>query len=221
MKFDPKTLKVLKNFSSINMSIIFREGNVLSTRSPSNSILAFADIPDTIPRDCAVYDLPKLLTLLSLMDDPQIEFLARDLVIVSGTSKVHYRYTDIANVQRDDKPIPTRDKIRFPEPITTFELTEDTFTRLKKGMDVMQFPNLVVKGEDGFLKLVGCNVGMDSGNKFDVEIGETDKTFRAVFLAENLKMMPGNYMVSIAQQFAHFKGEGLDYYIAVEAPKKR
>ena len=44
MKLSDKTFSLLKNFSSINQSILFKRGNTLRTMSVMKNILAEADI---------------------------------------------------------------------------------------------------------------------------------------------------------------------------------
>ena len=40
MKLSEQTIEVLQNFSSINQSLLFKEGNVLKTVSPQKTVLA-------------------------------------------------------------------------------------------------------------------------------------------------------------------------------------
>jgi hypothetical protein len=49
MKFSDKTLTVLKNFASINPSLIFKPGQQLKTISPQKTVVAIATIDDVIP----------------------------------------------------------------------------------------------------------------------------------------------------------------------------
>ena len=49
MKLSEKTLSLLKNFGSINQSILFKEGNKLRTISVMKNILAEAEIAEDIP----------------------------------------------------------------------------------------------------------------------------------------------------------------------------
>ena len=48
MKLSAKTIHILKNFSSINPSIMFSAGNVLSTISPIKTVMARTEIDETI-----------------------------------------------------------------------------------------------------------------------------------------------------------------------------
>jgi len=57
MKLSDKTLNLLKNFSSINQSILFKEGNTLRTISVMKNILAEAKITEDFTKDFGIYDL--------------------------------------------------------------------------------------------------------------------------------------------------------------------
>jgi len=49
MKLSEKTLNILKNFSSINQSILVKQGNQLRTISVAKNILAEAEIKEDFP----------------------------------------------------------------------------------------------------------------------------------------------------------------------------
>ena len=57
MKLSDKTLSLLKNFSNINQSILFKKGSSLRTISVMKNILAEATITEEIPKDFGIYDL--------------------------------------------------------------------------------------------------------------------------------------------------------------------
>ena len=66
MKLSEKTVNLLKNFASINQSILFKRGDSLRTMSVMKNILAEADISEEIPQDFAIYDLVQFLNGVSL-----------------------------------------------------------------------------------------------------------------------------------------------------------
>ena len=74
MKLSAKTLQVLKNFSTINPSIMFESGNVLSTISPQKSIMAKAKIDESVETNFGIFDLNRFLGVLSLFNDPNLSF---------------------------------------------------------------------------------------------------------------------------------------------------
>ena len=65
MKLSDKTLSVLKNFSTINQSILFKQGSKLRTISVMKNILAEATITEELPKDFGIYDLNQFLNGLS------------------------------------------------------------------------------------------------------------------------------------------------------------
>jgi hypothetical protein len=74
MKLSDKTISVLKNFSSINQSILFKEGNKLRTISVMKNILAEATISEEFSKDFGIYDLNQFLNGLSLHQSPELDF---------------------------------------------------------------------------------------------------------------------------------------------------
>ena len=95
MKLSEKTLNILKNFSSINQSILVKQGNKLRTISVAKNILAEAEIKEEFPRDFAIYDLNQFLNGLSLHQDPEMDFSPDSyLSIREGKRRVKYFYAD-------------------------------------------------------------------------------------------------------------------------------
>ena len=70
MKFSTDTLSVLKNFSTINPSIVFKPGSVVRTISPQKTVMAAATIDETVETQAGVYDLSRFLSTLALFDNP-------------------------------------------------------------------------------------------------------------------------------------------------------
>ena len=79
-----KTLDVLKNFSTINSSIVFRKGSTVRTISNAENILAKFTGEEVFPSDFAIYDLSQFLSGISLFNDPQLEFTSTDFVSIRG-----------------------------------------------------------------------------------------------------------------------------------------
>ena len=78
------TVEILKNFSTINQSILIHEGNQLATMATTKNIFASAVVEDVFPRDFAIYNLPEFLSVLSLFSEPKIEYGENDITIKEG-----------------------------------------------------------------------------------------------------------------------------------------
>ena len=59
MKLSDNTVQILKNFSGINQSLQFKQGNTLKTISPLKTIFVEATINENFPKEFALYDLNK------------------------------------------------------------------------------------------------------------------------------------------------------------------
>ena len=74
MKISNETLEILRNYSTINTNILIRPGNVLSTVSNGINIFSRAEVKETFDREFAIYDLNKLLGVLSVHPEADLEF---------------------------------------------------------------------------------------------------------------------------------------------------
>jgi len=94
MKLSPETVSLLKNYSSINPSVLFKPGQVISTISPQRSVFAKAAVKEEFPRQFGIAELNKFLGVLSMFKDPELRFFDNYLEVFSGKQKVRYTYAD-------------------------------------------------------------------------------------------------------------------------------
>jgi len=216
MKLSEKTLALLKNFSSINQSILFKKGNNIRTMSVMKNILAEADISEEIPQDFAIYDLVQFLNGISLYGDPELDFQNESyLTIRDGKNhRTKYFFADPSVVVA-----PPDKTLTLPTEDVSFVLDTNNLTQLLKAAAIYQLPDFSVVGEAGAVKLVVRDKKNDTSNEFAIVVAETDKTFSFNFKVENIKIIPGTYDVVISQKLlSRFVNENynLTYYIALE-----
>ena len=215
MKLSDKTLTLLKNFSSINQSILFKEGNCLKTISVMKNILAEAKIEEEIPKDFGIYDLNQFLNGLNLHKNAELDFQNDSYVVIKeGKSRSKYFFADPNVIVTP----PDKD-IALPSEDVCFLLDTKELDKLLKASSVYQLPDLSVVGESGVVKLVVRDKKNDTSNEFSVIVGETDEVFTFNFKVENIKILPGNYEVVISSKLlSRFKNTGFDvtYWIALE-----
>ena len=215
MKLSESTLSLLKNFSTINQSILFKKGTKLRTISVMKNILAEATITEEIPTDFGIYDLSQFLNGLSLHQSPELDFTNEGHVVIKeGRMRSKYFFADPnVIITPPDKAIdlPTED--------VAFELSTDQLDKLLKAAAIYQLADLAVEGGDGVVKLLVRDKKNDTSNSFSVTVGETDKVFSFNFKVENIKILPGTYDVSVSSKLlSRFtsNGQDLTYYIALE-----
>ena len=220
MKLSNETLTVLKNFASINSGIEFRSGNFLSTMSPGKTVLAKAELNDTIPDSFCIFDLNQFLSVHSLFKDPDLVFDDYNVIFESGRSKTKYRKT-----AKEMIITPPDKELTLPSVDVEFRLTESVFASLMKSASVLQSPNISIESQDGKILMTCFNSKDDSAHVHSIEVGDNSSIdFKAVFLTENWKMIPGTYDVKISSRgLAEFNNttQRVNYWIAIESKESK
>tara|TARA_Y100001963_G_scaffold84134_1_gene116662 strand:- start:245 stop:910 length:666 start_codon:yes stop_codon:yes gene_type:complete len=215
MKLSDSTLSLLKNFSTINTSILFKKGNKLRTMSVMKNILAEATVAEEFPKDFGIYDLNQFLNGLGLHNNPELNFEADNYVVIKeGRSRSKYFFADPSVIIT-----PPEKSIELPSEDVTFELSTDQLDKLLKAAAIYQLPDLCAVSENGVVKLVVRDKKNETSNTYAVNVGETDAIFSFNFKVENIKILPGTYDVVVSQKLlSRFtaKNHDLLYYIALE-----
>ena len=214
MKLSDKTLSVLKNFSSINQSILFKEGNKLRTISVMKNILAEATVTEEFAKDFGIYDLNQFLNGLSLHASPELDFANTGYVLIrEGKMRSKYFFADPNVIVT-----PPDKAINLPSEDVTFELSTEQLDKLLKAAAVYQLPDISAVGEAGVVKLVVRDKKNDTSNDFAIVVGETDAVFSFNFKVENIKVLPGTYEVVVSSKLlSRFQSQSYDlkYYICL------
>ena len=215
MKLSDKTLSLLKNFSSINQSILFKQGNKLRTISVMKNILAEATITEDFPQDFGIYDLNQFLNGLGLHNSPELDFGNEGHVVIKeGRMRSKYFFADKSVIVT-----PPDKEINLPSEDVCFEVSTDQLDKLLKAANIYQLPDISAVGEAGVIKLVVRDKKNDTSNDFAIIVGETNSEFSFNFKVENIKVLPGTYEVVVSQKLlSRFtsKNHELTYYIALE-----
>ena len=216
MKVSERTTNLLENYANINQSIEFREGNVLKTVSPLNTILASVEIEEEFPRTFPIYELSRFLGTLGLFNNPELDFTDNGVSITDDKHEATYRYCGSSSMFQTP---PDKD-ITFPDAEINFDLSQEQFKKTINAANTLGLPEVIVEGNGSDIQLVVSDTGNTSSDIFSTPVGTTDKTFRMIFKTENLnKIMEGTYNVSLSsKRISHFKREGdsLQYWIALE-----
>lgn len=215
MKLSDKTLSVLKNFSSINQSLFFTEGNKIRTISVMRNILSEAEVEEEFTKEFGIYDLNQFLQSMDLHQNPELDFSEDQYVVIrEGNSKSKYFFADKNVIVR-----PPDKSLDLPSEDVCFVLSTDQLSKVLKAASVLQLPDLSVVGEAGVVKLVVRDKKNDTSNDFSIIVGETVSEFVFNFKVENIKILPGSYEVVISKQLLsrfQSKDHKLTYYIALE-----
>ena len=86
-------------------------------------------------------------------------------------------------------------------------------------MSVLGLPAIAIVGDGQKLSLRALDARNKTRDVFDLVIGDTKKNFKAVILAENLKIVPQDYQVLISDKIAYLKSidGSMEYWICLSA----
>jgi ribosomal protein L28 len=213
MKLSKETVALIKNFAGINSNLLLKSGNKLATISAQKNVMADATVTETFP-DFGIYDLNEFLGAMSLFEDPELEFTEKFVSIKQGGSNIKFFAADASVLTAPQKAI------TFPEAEINFTVTANILNMIHKTASVLRAADVSIVGDGSKITAVVGDKKNATGNSFSEPVGETDKTFKVNLKVENLKMLPGEYEVSISsKKISRFKSPSSDlvYYVAVEA----
>lgn len=218
MKISGETLQLLKNFASINTNILFRPGTTVSTISNAKNIFAKVDIKEVIPNEFAVYDLNSLLAMLTLMENQDVEFGDKSLMVSSDKGKFEYFYSN--------PEIVTGAPTNEIEHVSAykFKLMAEDIQLIMKAAAITSAPTVTIACKQQNVLLSVGDRKNDTASNFKKALGTAFDAFDVFIAVENLKVIPDAYEVSVAKtpngkaKFLHFKHESkqLQYWIACE-----
>jgi len=217
MKLSANFIELLGNFSTINTGMAFKPGKVLRTMSKDKDILAVAEITEDFEKEFCIYDLNRMLALISLnKTNPEVEVEDESLVFVglNGKGRIRQRFTSPSFIiSPPDKSIPIKN-IEME-----FVLEQDVFKWIFNVSSILKCPHIVIKGEPG--ENVTINAVDIKGQIVDSAYVTIDAVanskFNFVLRNENIKVIPGKYKVKISTGgfalFSHME-RNLQYWIA-------
>tara|TARA_X000001036_G_scaffold142050_1_gene134908 strand:- start:11276 stop:11947 length:672 start_codon:yes stop_codon:yes gene_type:complete len=213
-----QTREILKNFCTINSSILIREGTVLKTISVGENSIAEYNSEETFPQTFGIYDLNQFLGGLSLFDDATLEFGNPNYVTIRGNGRSAKYYFSDPEITLNASP---ERAIIFPDPDFSFNLKHMDLIALQKASAVYGLPDLLYKASsDGAITLDLCDRENDTGNVYSQTLqGESIGDFEMYMKVENIRVLPGNYTVQVSDQMiTKWKNQSIDltYYVALE-----
>ena len=213
MKINNKTLNILKNFATINPSIIVKPGNILKTISSSKTILARAEVPDTFEYPFAIYNLSQFIGCISMFTDPDLDFDESSVTISDGKNKIVYHYADSSIILA-----PPEKDITIPSVDAEFKISATDIPSVAKALSILELTEIAIVGDGDNIFIQAIDSKNPSSNQYSVKVGATDKVFRAIFKPDNLKMVPDDYIVTLSSKgLSKFVGTEATYYVAIEA----
>lgn len=215
MKISNETLSVLKNFSQINPSVMFRPGQTIRTISPQKTVMAAANVSETFDKSAGVYDVSRFLATLGLFEEPEVNFGDNQFDISGSKRSLKYTYTAENMIVTP----PERD-IEVPNPEANLKISWEDLESVIRAAGVLGLPEIAFVAEGDTISLSAVDSKNPTADNFSVTVAEDGSygDFRMIIKVDNLKLMPANYDVALSSKgMAHFKAEKVQYWIAIES----
>lgn len=214
MFLSQETVAILKNFASINQSILIKPGSQLRSMSVMKNVLVEADVTETFEDEIAIYDLNQFLNCLSLIPGSELSLKNGSLIIADDKNSIEYRLSDPSVITA-----PPDKELKLPSEDVCVVLTEDHLETVKKAAAVLQIGDVSLVGDGDRIHLTVRDKKNSGSNSYSIDVGETTHVFQFNLKVENLKLMGGDYDVIVSKKnLAQFTNHArpLVYYIAVE-----
>lgn len=193
MKLSNNTLTILKNFSEINSNLTINPGNELKTIHVPPTIFAAAQVEERFDKTFGIYDLKNFLATLAMFKNPDLTFHDNYVDIVDEDETISTKYwnmdTDVLTKIPQFK--------QFPDPLTSFIITNLNFKRIQRACITLKCPDVVLEGKDGKIQAIVCDLASNTQNKnsFTAVLHDdySGPTFNVHLKQEKLIIIDGDY----------------------------
>jgi hypothetical protein len=193
MKFSEYTLTALKNFSTINPSLIIKAGNVQKTINADNTILVESEFEDSFPLEFGIYDLNQFLGNITTLNNPKLDFNDKSVIMSDGDLKLNYYFCSTNLIKA-----PPNKELKMDQVDAKFVLPNNALQKLMRLAAMNNLPHLSIVGKNGELSAVVHDISNDTSNSVTSKIADYDGAeFVAPFQIENFKIIPDDYDAEI------------------------
>ena len=218
MKLSRDTIEILTAISRINAKspvngAVFKQGNKIKARRyKSDMPVLYADIEEEFPKDFAVFDLPKFISLFSVLEDPELTFEDNYIEFKSGKKKAKLRYIAEHLIENDQNFF--NREIKMPSVDFTCNLDASTMKSINDATAMFQAPQIAFIGDGKEVLLTTYNLKDPKSDKLEIEIGESDWEFNAIVEMGLVQFIKRDYQVSICKKgLIEWKSNNLKYFI--------
>lgn len=216
MKLNDFTISVLKNFAGINSNLVINSGPVIKTMSESKTIMAVANISESISGPIGIYDLNEFLGMINMFDDADI-VISSDMkyaTVSEGNRSVKYFFSEPSILTTPQKDIV------MPPCEITFTLTTNDMASIRKASSALGVSDIVIDSTSDKIVIRVTNVADATSNSFEISTNvESAIKAKCVFNIANFKFIVDDYDVSISSRLiSNFKAKNnpIEYWVALE-----
>lgn len=223
MKLNETTLAVLNNFANIQPNLLVEPGVHIRTVAEAMNIMAEATLDQEFPSKFVVYDLGEFLSMVNLLDDPELTFKTDHVLMVGsgGRVKVKFYYAS------EEVITTVKKSVKMPSVEVELQLDKATLDKIRQASGALGHEMLVVRDSgEGVVTVSVTDPNDSTSNEFTIEVPAEyaeGTPFTFIINIKNLKVVPGDYSVKLSsKRLAKFTNTSvnLEYYIAMEKSSK-
>jgi len=145
-----------------------------------------------------------------------LEFENKAVLVHGGGQKIRYFFSE-----SDILTTPQKD-IQMPEPELGVNIEEDKLNQIRKAAAVLGHTELAITGSNGVITASVLDTRDSTSNLFEIDLDKDNSCkneFNFVMSIPNLKLLPGDYFVSISSKLiSNWTNSNypVDYFIALE-----
>jgi hypothetical protein len=197
MKISSKTLSLLQSFAQISSNLLVKPGKKLATRNAVNSIQARAVVDETFPQQFAIYDLNQLLSLISVSQNPDVEFGDKSLTIRSENGgEMEYFYADESLVTAPNENPPQL------EDVYSFKMTASDIQTIVKTASIVSATMLNIVSDKGKVTLSINDPKNSTSHSYKKPLGDSTTSFNVKMAIDSFKVVADEYNVRVAHAVA-------------------
>lgn len=220
MKISEQTFDIMKNFSSINSAMMFREPKILKTLSLAENIIGIYDTEEKFP-EFQFYNSGPFMSIVNLFGLENIDFDFTDagLIIKAGKeNEVRIGYDDEDMIPKIGKLKKASNYKKAKDFDAEFKLTAEQINKIQKAANILGLPDMTVqiKSGKGFIA-ISDDEDPDS-NSMKIKITEGKGDAEVNMMVKNLIILPGDYTISVMDdRMTKFKHKDLPLFYIVAA----
>jgi hypothetical protein len=220
MKLSENTIEILKNYATINMSLLFRPGSTIRTIAIQKNVFSKSEVVEDFPVEFGIFDLNQFLATVALFEDPDLAFGDRNVTISDNDSTTKYWYCDKSIIT-----VPPKKNIDIGSRVS-FKLTKIAYDKLRNAAGVLGLGDFVIRSNENEIVAEVFDRRNPTSNSYSLVVGEntTGATFEFHILVERLKMLSKDWIVDMDKKDSNgdgwdvvkFSNKDLEYWIALE-----
>jgi hypothetical protein len=210
----------MKNFTTVNNSILVNEPSVLKTISVAENIIGIYDIEETFP-NWQLYNSVTFMSMVSLFGLDAIDFDFQELCVVlkspGARATIMYDSTELIPKLGDLKPSSSYKK--YDKFNATFSLSSNKIGQIQKAANILGLPDMKIRMKDGKgLITINDDENPDSNLLKMAISGEGDCGI--TMMVKNLQIFAGDYNVSVSSDvLSKFHHDKMPLFYVVAAKK--